>query len=80
MRVIWDRATIRELLSLAQAQGEARASTRSPRDAERFRYAIYDFRKNNLGFDNLVITLDDSAVVVTLHEPQAVVIEQGATP
>ena len=72
---IWPHAMIRELLARADINGESRARLSSQREAERFRFAIYNFRRQrNLG-SNLCITIeDDSVVVVTRREPPVVTI------
>jgi len=74
MSKIWPRDTIRELIALANSQGTSRAELSSERDAERFRFAIYSFRRqNNLGHD-LSITVDGNAVVIAKRKTPSVVI------
>ena len=60
----WPSEQIKDLLLSAQQLGSATAKTSSPRDAELLRFAIYNFRKRNEGFDNLKATLDGEYVVV----------------
>lgn len=65
MPKIWPHAKIRELLVQAKLSGEARAQLDTRQDAERFRYAIYAFRRNNnIGYD-VSVTIEDTTVVVT---------------
>lgn len=58
---------IRELLTLASHSGIARAELPSPREAELFRFAIYNFRKTadvDAEWLSLSITIDDKTVVI----------------
>jgi hypothetical protein len=74
---IWPLDTIRELLALANTSGEARATLASAEEAELFRFAIYNFRRNHsLGLD-MTVTIDDNAVVVTKRTLAAVTIVQA---
>lgn len=69
---IWPQSKIRELLAQASLVGEARAQLDSRAAAERFRYAIYAFRKtNNTGYD-VTITIEDATIVVTKKETPTV--------
>jgi hypothetical protein len=69
---VWPRATIRELLARAKLEGEARASLTTSREAELFRFAIYNFRKEADEGHDVVLTLEDNTVVAT-HRPLPVV-------
>ena len=74
MAQVWPLSTIRELISLATARGEARAKLRSQREAELFRQAIYSYRKaNEVGYD-LRITIEDLTVVLK-KKPTVVILE-----
>lgn len=79
MPQVWPHATIRELLALADANGEAQATLASAREAELFRFAIYSFRRNNDIGHNLSVTIADNAVVVTRRSTPSVVILQSET-
>lgn len=76
---IWPHDMIRELLALAELEGESRAVLGSKREAERFRFAIYSFRRhNNVGF-NLSITIDETTVIVTRREmPEVRIVNASA--
>lgn len=68
MPQIWPHELIRELLAQAETSGSASARLESAEEAERFRYAIYNFRRsNNLGTD-LTITIDECEVTITRTE------------
>jgi hypothetical protein len=74
MSKIWPHEMIRELLALAEAGGEARAELETRREAERFRFAIYSFRRqNNIG-NSLSVTIDGNTVVVARKEMPTVTI------
>lgn len=74
---IWPHAMIRELIALAQTQGEARAQLPTRGDAERFRFAIYSFRRQNRLGQELSITIEDDTVVLTKREaPEIVYLDQ----
>ena len=64
-KAIWPHDVIRELLALADAKGESSATLENDRDAELFRYAIYTFRRNSGGWEDLSVTLEGNKVVVT---------------
>jgi hypothetical protein len=71
---IWPHATIRELLALAEAEGHSRATLDSRREAERFRFAIYSFRRQNNVGNDLSITIEDTSIVITRRELPSVTI------
>lgn len=74
---IWPQSKIRELLAQAKLSGEARAELDSRQAAERFRYAIYSFRRaHNVGFD-VSVTLDETSVVLTRRDIPEVRIHAG---
>jgi hypothetical protein len=77
--MIWPKDVIRELLAQASLTGEARAELASPTEAERFRFAIYSFRRTEgIGYD-LSITLDTNTVVVRKkHLPSVRIVENLA--
>ena len=80
MPKIWPYDTIRELLALAEAKGEATATVASEREAILFRYAIYSFRKLNDIGHNLSVTLDNNRVIVTKRTlPQVQILEEQET-
>jgi hypothetical protein len=68
---------IRELLALADVQGSARAQLRSRSEAERFRFAIYSFRRQNQFGHNISVTIEgDNTVVLTKREaPEITILE-----
>lgn len=74
MSKIWPRDQIRELLALADATGSARAECASPEEAEKFRFAIYYFRRQTGIGLSLSITLDNNFVVVAQEEMREVTI------
>jgi len=75
MQNTWPHEVIRELLARAEADGRAVATLESEREAELFRYAIYNFRKaKGIGL-GLSVTLDGSTVVV--ERTPAPVVELG---
>lgn len=65
MNQVWPLATIRELLALAEANGQSKATLSSAEEARRFRFAIYTFRKNNNIGRDVSVTIDDKTVIVT---------------
>jgi len=69
---------MRELLTLAETVGESRAELSNAAEAEKFRYALYYFRKQeNLGLD-LSVTLDDNVVTLTRKQvPKVEIISVG---
>lgn len=75
---IWPHAMIRELIALAEAQGEARAQLASRSEAERFRFAIYSFRRQNQLGSTISVTIEDEGtVVLTKREaPEIVYLDQ----
>jgi hypothetical protein len=73
---VWPIATIRELLALASANGEARATVASGEDAELFRYAIYNFRRTHGGSEDISVTVDGTDVVLTKRQMPVVNIVQ----
>jgi hypothetical protein len=74
MSKIWPQDAIRELIALADRCGTSRAELSSERDAERFRFAIYSFRRQtNLGQD-LSITVNGNTVVIAKRETPSIVI------
>lgn len=64
MPKIWPADTIRELLALANAKGESRATLSSAEEARLFRFAVYSFRKAHHAWPDLSVTLDDNVVIV----------------
>jgi hypothetical protein len=80
MSKIWPYATIRELLAMADAQGESRAVLASVREAELFRFAIFSFRKANTPvgprYDDIVVTLDGNNVIMRKRAEPVVTILQ----
>jgi hypothetical protein len=66
----WPRDTIRELLAQAEAEGSARAELPSAREAELFRFAIYNFRKQERIGQSIKINLNDN--VVEFHSTPSV--------
>lgn len=61
---IWPQSTIRELLALAETIGEARATLDSPEDAERFRFAIYTFRRAKKFGNNTTVRISGNSVII----------------
>lgn len=76
MPVIWDQSLIRELLVRAELQDSSSAVLDSEREAERFRYAIYNFRKEHDLGHGISITIDGNMVKLTRQENPAIVIVQ----
>lgn len=81
---IWPTELIRELLARAVADGEASASTTDVDSAKNFRFAIYNFRRDNAtdadaaSWQDLVITLDETNVIVRKRaEPQIALADMG---
>jgi len=65
----WPRHIIRELLTRAEIEGSATATLPSRREAELFRFAIYNFRRAEpqLG-RNLSISINDSTIIVNRND------------
>lgn len=76
MSKVWPHDQIRELLALAELNGSARAELASPKEAEKFRFALYYFRRQQDIGQNLVITIEDSFVIVEKREMREVTIVQ----
>lgn len=76
MSNIWPRDQIRELLALADASGSARAELISAEEAEKFRFAIYFFRRQHGIGQNLTITLDGNFVVVEKREREVFISQE----
>ena len=76
MSSIWPHNTIRELLALADATGVSKAECTSPEEAERFRFAIYYFRRQHGLGQGLSITIEDSFVIIEKKEMREVSIVQ----
>jgi hypothetical protein len=75
--MIWPKDIIRELLATASLTGEAKAELGSRIEAERFRFAIYSFRRNEgIGYD-LSITINGSTVVLMKRHVPSVQILEG---
>ena len=79
MARIWPHDTIRELLTLAEARGEARSTLDTERDAELFRFAIYSFRRQADIGDGLSVTLDGCDVVLTVRRMPEIAINGCST-
>jgi hypothetical protein len=76
MSKIWPHDKIRELIGLAEATGEARATLASAAEAKLFRYAIYSWRRtNSLGWD-IMATIDDATVVLT-KKPEVHILQEA---
>lgn len=79
MSKVWPHEQIRELFALAELNGSARAELASPEKAEKFRFAIYYFRRqNSIGLD-ISITLENNFVVMEKREIREVMIVQEET-
>lgn len=66
---IWPDDKLNEALQTALANGAARVILPSGDDAQRFRFALYNYRKSNsLGLE-LIITVEDNACVLKRAEP-----------
>ena len=64
----WPQDTIRELIALAQESGSSCATLTDASEAKLFRFAIYNFRRDQgIGFD-LSITLDEEKVLLKRKE------------
>lgn len=81
MPKIWPHDMIRELLALAETQGESSAELESEREAELFRFAIYSFRRTNAVGEDVSVKLDGNRVVLT-HKPAPSIriLQADATP
>ena len=79
MSKIWPKGVIRELLAHASLTGEAKAELDSRLEAERFRFAIYSFRKTEgIGYD-LTVTISGPTVVITKkHLPSVKILGEFA--
>ena len=77
MSSIWPHNTIRELLALADATGVSKAECDSPKEAEKFRFAIYYFRRQHGLGNDLSVTLDGSFVILEKKELREVIVTQG---
>lgn len=80
MSLHWPKDLMRELIGLAEANGESRAAVSDTDAAERFRFALYKFRQANGIGEALCITIDGTAVVLTKPAPAPVVILDTAKP
>ncbi len=85
MAKVWPLDTIRELFAIAHLLGKSRATLASEREAELFRYSVYNFRRRNpLGTQDVLVTIEPSAtangsfdVILTRRQrPNVVVIQQ----
>jgi hypothetical protein len=77
---VWPHDKIRELLALADANGVSEAACASAEEAEKFRFAIYYFRRqHSIGLD-LSITVKDSFVIIEKKELREVSIIQEGSP
>lgn len=76
MQNTWPHELIRELLARAEAVGRAEASLNSPREAELFRFAIYNFRRTVGIGQSLTVTLDDAKVIVTSSPAPVVILSE----
>jgi hypothetical protein len=74
MSAIWPQETIAELISTADRDGSARALLGSPEEAARFRWAIYHHRKQNKVGQDLLIVVEQCAVILS-RKPAAPVIQ-----
>ena len=70
----WPRDAIRELLALADLEGESRAKLASEREASLFRFAIYGFRRSNNVGNDIVVTIEGTDVVLRKNPPSVVTI------
>jgi len=73
---VWPHDTIRELLALADATGVSKAECASPEEAEKFRFAIYYFRRQHGLGNDLSVTLDGSFVIIEKKEMREITILQ----
>ena len=74
MSKVWPHDQIRELLTLAELNGSARAELGSAEEAEKFRFALYYFRRQHQIGQGLSITIEDSFVIVEKREMREVTI------
>ena len=77
MPKIWPHETIRELLALAEAMGEAQAELGSEREAELFRFAIYSFRRQAKIGQDLAVAVEGNKVTVAKRKvPEVFIIQE----
>ena len=72
----WPKDVIRELLALAKTEGYSKATLSTPDEAKLFRFAIYNFRRNEDFGREINVTLDDTAVVLSQREYPIVSIDK----
>lgn len=70
----WPQDTIQTLLTLADAEGHSRAKCKNETDAGRFRFAIYNYRRNHKAYPGIEVTVEGSDVVLTKTIPAEVTI------
>lgn len=74
MSKIWPHDKIHELILRAETEGESEAELANAEAARQFRFAIYNFRKQQGIGQELTITLNGRKVLLRKIEPPSVVI------
>lgn len=71
---IWPHDKIRELIACAEAEGESYAELPNEELARQFRFAVYNFRRQNNAGQDLTITVVDNRVILRqTYAPQVTI-------
>ncbi len=77
-RIRWPFAVREELFLTAESRGEARIGLRSAREAELFRYALYNHRRATGRGPETSIRIEDTEVIIEKIDPNLTIASLSA--